>query len=289
MNRHNSKEFIKNHKPLILIVSAWVIIAALLVGFGIGSVSKSEPGYAGEEALVQVEKNASATGTAADAALTQGEDAADDTALTPGETEADDAVPAPGGDTADESLGTTGEADSGSADDSDGKRGASTQVPKAIKDKGSSSGDVKPRKSHTPSPGATKTPAPPSNGATREYSFRIECLRILDKPELLRDGLDEVIPENGIFFSGKRRYKKGESVFDALSSICDKEGILLDSKYTPIYDTWYVSGIGNLYEFDCGGQSGWKYSVNGVLPGVGCSKYEIAPGDEIVFFYDYVI
>lgn len=278
MNRNNSKEFIKNHKPLILIVSAWVIIAALLVGFGIGSVSKSEPGYAGEEALVQVEKNASATGTAADAALTPDEDEADDTVLTPG------------GDTADESLGTTGEADSGSADDGSPKQGmTSGQSSKTIKDKGSSSGDVKPRKSHTPSPGATKTPAPSSNGATREYSFKIECLRILDKPELWRDGLDEVIPENGIIFSGKRRCKKGESVFDALSSICDKEGILLDSKYTPIYDTWYVSGIGNLYEFDCGGQSGWKYSVNGVLPGVGCSKYEIAPGDEIVFFYDYVI
>ncbi len=278
MNRNNSKEFIKNHKPLILIVSAWVIIAALLVGFGIGSVSKSEPGYAGEEALVQVEKNASATGTAADAALTPGEDEADDTVLTPG------------GDTADESLGTTGEADSGSADDGSPKQGmTSGQSSKTIKDKGSSSGDVKPHKSHTPSPGATKTPAPSSNGATREYSFKIECLRILDKPELWRDGLDEVIPENGIIFSGKRRYKKGESVFDALSSICDKEGILLDSKYTPIYDTWYVSGIGNLYEFDCGGQSGWKYSVNGVLPGVGCSKYEIAPGDEILFFYDYVI
>ena len=278
MNRNNSKEFIKNHKPLILIVSAWVIIAALLVGFGIGSVSKSEPGYAGEEALVQVEKNASATGTASDAALTPDEDEADDTVLTPG------------GDTADESLGTTGEADSGSADDGSPKQGmTSGQSSKTIKDKGSSSGDVKPRKSHTPSPRATKTPAPSSNGATREYSFKIECLRILDKPELWRDGLDDVIPENGIFFSGKRRYKKGESVFDALSSICDKEGILLDSKYTPIYDTWYVSGIGNLYEFDCGGQSGWKYSVNGVLPGVGCSKYEIAPGDEIVFFYDYVI
>jgi len=278
VNRNNSKEFIKNHKPLILIVSAWVIIAALLVGFGIGSVSKSEPGYAGEEALVQVEKNASATGTASDAALTPDEDEADDTVLTPG------------GDTADESLGTTGEADSGSADDGSPKQGmTSGQSSKTIKDKGSSSGDVKPRKSHTPSPRATKTPAPSSNGATREYSFKIECLRILDKPELWRDGLDDVIPENGIFFSGKRRYKKGESVFDALSSICDKEGILLDSKYTPIYDTWYVSGIGNLYEFDCGGQSGWKYSVNGVLPGVGCSKYEIAPGDEIVFFYDYVI
>ncbi|HAK57558.1 MAG TPA: hypothetical protein DCP06_01120 [Lachnospiraceae bacterium] len=278
MNRNDSKEFIKNHKPLILIVSAWVIIAALLVGFGIGSVSKSEPGYAGEEALVQVEKNASATGMAADAALTPDEDEADDTVLTPG------------GDTADESLGTTGEADNGSADDGSPKQGmTSGQSSKTIKDKGSSSGDVKPRKSHTPSPGATKTPAPSSNGATREYSFKIECLRILDKPELWRDGLDDVIPENGIFFSGKRRYKKGESVFDALSSICDKEGILLDSKYTPIYDTWYVSGIGNLYEFDCGGQSGWKYSVNGVLPGVGCSKYEIAPGDEIVFFYDYVI
>ena len=92
-----------------------------------------------------------------------------------------------------------------------------------------------------------------------------------------------------MYFSGKLTIRKDETVYDALKEICEKHEILLDSRYTPLYDTYYVSGIGNLYEFDCGSESGWKYSVNGELPGVGCSKYTICDGDLVVFFYDYEI
>ena len=78
-------------------------------------------------------------------------------------------------------------------------------------------------------------------------------------------------------------------MYDALTDICEENNILLDSQYTPIYETYYVSGIGNLYEFDCGSESGWKYSVNGALPGMGCSRYIIGKGDTMIFFYDYRI
>ena len=47
----------------------------------------------------------------------------------------------------------------------------------------------------------------------------------------------------------------------------------------------YIEGIGNLYEFDCGEQSGWIYFVNGISPGLGCSGYTVESGDEIVFAY----
>ena len=51
------------------------------------------------------------------------------------------------------------------------------------------------------------------------------------------------------------------------------------------YDSVYIEGIGNLYEYDCGPQSGWMYSVNGTYPGLGCSSYTLADGDVIVFNY----
>ncbi len=51
------------------------------------------------------------------------------------------------------------------------------------------------------------------------------------------------------------------------------------------YNSVYIEGIGNLYEFDCGPQSGWMYSVNGVYPGLGCSDYKLSEGDKIVFSF----
>lgn len=47
----------------------------------------------------------------------------------------------------------------------------------------------------------------------------------------------------------------------------------------------YVKGINDLFEFDKGPQSGWKYSVNGVTPGVGCGSYSVKAGDNIRWYY----
>ena len=57
---------------------------------------------------------------------------------------------------------------------------------------------------------------------------------------------------------------------------------------TAVYNSAYIEGIGNLYEFDCGERSGWKYSVNGEVPRVGCSGVKVKPSDKIVFFYKVI-
>ena len=36
----------------------------------------------------------------------------------------------------------------------------------------------------------------------------------------------------------------------------------MDANYTPAYKTYYVRGIHQLYELDCGNLSGWTYQVN---------------------------
>ena len=90
---------------------------------------------------------------------------------------------------------------------------------------------------------------------------------------------------------------EGSTVFDVLKlvckqntcpekcSYCRKSGIQLEYVYTPGYDSEYIRGIHQLYEKDCGTQSGWMYSVNGVFPNYGVNKYTVKNGDDIKFRY----
>ncbi len=139
------------------------------------------------------------------------------------------------------------------------------------------------------------TPEPSQNGENtgqdketeRQVRLTIQCTAILDHRELWKDGLEEILPDNGIFYTGDCSLTDGDTVYDVLKRVCQEKNIALDSQYTPIYGTYYIQGIGNLYEFDCGSESGWKYSVNGKVPVEGCSTYQLSSGDEIVFYYDY--
>lgn len=130
---------------------------------------------------------------------------------------------------------------------------------------------------------APSTPKPQGN----TVDFEIQCKAILNKQSLWKEGIEEIIPKSGVFFSGQCTFSEGETAYDVLKRICKEQGIALDSVYTPLYGTYYVKGIGNLYEFDCGSESGWLYSVNGVTLGIGSSGYKVKNQDKIVFYYDY--
>ena len=71
------------------------------------------------------------------------------------------------------------------------------------------------------------------------------------------------------------------SVFDVLQRVCRENNIHIEATFTPGYNSAYVEGIHNLYEFDCGELSGWMYSVNGWFPNYGCSRYALQDGDVI--------
>ena len=62
-------------------------------------------------------------------------------------------------------------------------------------------------------------------------------------------------------------------------------GIHMESTWTPAYNSAYIEGIGNLYEFDCGAESGWMYAVNGWFPNYGCSQYALQDGDTGTWVY----
>ena len=96
----------------------------------------------------------------------------------------------------------------------------------------------------------------------------------------------EVLPENGIVLEKCTvSFSEGESVYDVMVRELMARKIHMEATYTPIYDSAYVEGINNLYEFDCGAGSGWTYSVNGRFPNYGCSKYLLKDGDIVEWHY----
>ena len=52
-----------------------------------------------------------------------------------------------------------------------------------------------------------------------------------------------------------------------------------------MYNSVYIKGIANLYEFDCGELSGWFYKVNGEKPNFGCSQYKLKDDDKVEWVY----
>jgi len=101
----------------------------------------------------------------------------------------------------------------------------------------------------------------------------------------LTEGKAELIPPDGIIFSGTAEFFEGESVFNVLSREVRKNRIFRDSVNTPIYNSAYIKGINNIYEFDAGERSGWIYSVNGIFPNYGSSNYILHADDVIRWLF----
>lgn len=120
-------------------------------------------------------------------------------------------------------------------------------------------------------------------------SLSVRCDTILSNMSSLNPEKAELVPEDGVIFSSQEAlFYEGESVFNVLQREMKRAKIHLEFADTPIYDSAYIKGINNLYEFDCGELSGWLYKVNGLFSSYGCSNYQLQPGDvvEIVFSCD---
>lgn len=123
----------------------------------------------------------------------------------------------------------------------------------------------------------------------KSCTIEILCGTILNNLDALREGKSAFVPANGVILAQSAvRFEDGETVFDVLKRACELADIQLEYSFTPLYNSYYIEGINNLYEFDCGEQSGWMYKVNGVFPDYGCSAYQLSDGDEIVFCYTCV-
>ncbi len=133
-------------------------------------------------------------------------------------------------------------------------------------------------------------PVEPQNQETKDTtlycSFYISCGSILNNSENIDSEILALVPANGIIYNNcKVKFSEGESVYDILQRICKENKIHLESKWTPIFNSAYIEGINNIYEIDCGEDSGWKYSVNDWFPNYGCSRYQLKNGDSVKFLY----
>jgi len=121
---------------------------------------------------------------------------------------------------------------------------------------------------------------------TYTCTFSIECSTILNNLSMLDPAKLEMVPSGGTILAKTTvTFYEGESVYDVLQRVCRDKGIHLESSWTPIYNSAYIEGIHNLYEFDCGEGSGWMYRVNGWYPNYGCSRYVLQQGDLVEWRY----
>lgn len=112
----------------------------------------------------------------------------------------------------------------------------------------------------------------------------VECKSLLDHMDELKEGHEEFVPDDGYIIKNYTyKAKAGHTAYDALKSACNNNDIKLTAQKTS-YGV-YISGINNLDEFDCGKQSGWMYSVNGIMPNTTCGNVTVDDGDSIVFTY----
>ena len=121
-----------------------------------------------------------------------------------------------------------------------------------------------------------------------EYTctLSISCATILDNLDLCDPEKVELVPADGWILQPMTvTFYEGESVFNVLQRTCKQQKIHMEFSNTPIYNSAYIEGIHNLYEFDVGNLSGWMYKVNGWFPNYGCSRYQLKDGDVIEWVY----
>ena len=117
-------------------------------------------------------------------------------------------------------------------------------------------------------------------------TISISCAMILNNLDKCDKDKIELVPEDGWLLEPTEVvFYGGESVFNVLQRTCRQKKIHMEFSNTPIYNSAYIEGIGNLYERDVGELSGWMYAVNGWFPNYGCGRYALKDGDVVEWVY----
>ena len=121
---------------------------------------------------------------------------------------------------------------------------------------------------------------------TLTCTLTIRCDTILNNLQWLDPEKKELVPKDGVIFPETTvTFFEGESVFNVLLREMKKNKIHFEYAKTPAYNSVYIEAINNIYEFDCGELSGWKYKVNDWFPNYGCSRYQLKNNDSIEIHY----
>ena len=180
------------------------------------------------------------------------------------------------------------------ADSSEGSAassGGSTSSGKSSSSSGGSTSSGKSSSSSGSSTSAGKKSASSKSSTSAGKSqsactVTIVCTEILQHMDDLKKGKAPYVPSDGVILARtKVTFSSGETVYDVTRRVCTDCSIQIEAAYTPVYGSYYIEGIHQLYEFDCGEHSGWTYTVNGTSPNYGSSDYVLSSGDQIVWYY----
>lgn len=124
------------------------------------------------------------------------------------------------------------------------------------------------------------------NSGELKCTLSVSCATILDNMDKLTPGKGELVPADGwLLPETEAAFSQGESVFDVLKRELQSRNIHFEYTTSALYDSAYVEGIGNLYEFDCGELSGWKWAVNGEFISYSSSEFILSDGDAVTWVY----
>ena len=110
-------------------------------------------------------------------------------------------------------------------------------------------------------------------------SITVTAADVLENEDLIAPEKLELVPEDGIIYSGTVEFEEGDTLYSVLTEALSDEKVQFEAE-----NSSYFVAFGNIYASDCE-YGGWLYSVNGVEPTVGASEYKLADGDSVEFFY----
>ena len=117
-------------------------------------------------------------------------------------------------------------------------------------------------------------------------TIQICCDELVKNKDSVPSSLRKYIPSDGMLLQETTvSLEKGATAYDVLSQVCKARSIALDAEYTAMYNSYYVKGIGYLYEKQAGDRSGWIYKVNGKAPNLGASGFILSDGDQLLWCY----
>ena len=115
---------------------------------------------------------------------------------------------------------------------------------------------------------------------TKTCYIEIRCDTVLYNLDNLEPSKEAIIPKDGtILKKVPIKYKDGDNGFDILKYASQEYGFSIEGSSN------YIEGINGLYQFNCGGLSGWMYFVNGAYINRGCGSYVVNENDFFCWQY----
>lgn len=140
----------------------------------------------------------------------------------------------------------------------------------------SSGGSTTTEEGDIPGSGSSQPSSPKSsqNDDTISVTLSIDAKTLVGHLDEVKQEKRAFVPSDGwILKPIPVELTQGQNVYDALVKATKSRSIQMESRWTPLYGSYYVNGINQLYERDAGGLSGWMYSVDGWYSNYGASSY----------------